>query len=263
MNIRIALTLAVFALAPAPAALAGGGHGGGEPMSQIAWSFEGSLFEKEFYFGTYDRGALQRGYKIYREVCAGCHSMKRVYFRNLSDLGYSESQIKNIAKEYTYMDGPNEEGEMVERPGLPSDHFKSPFANDNAAKFANGGALPPDLSLIIKARPDGANYVYNLLTGYTTAPHGEQLATGQYWNKYFPGHKIGMAPPLSDGAITYEDGSAQTLDQYSKDVVQFLAWAAEPNLEARKATGFKVLIFLAVFAAVMYAVKRRVWADQH
>lgn len=255
MNLRIlfaALVLVGFSSAPASAE---GGHGS-EPLPIQAWSFNGPL-------GTYDQASLQRGFKIYREVCASCHAMKRVYYRNLEALGYNEEQIKNIAKEYTVMDGPNDEGDMFERPALPSDHLKSPFENDNAAKFANGGALPPDLSLIVKARPGGADYIYALLTGYERAPHGEELGQGQHWNKYFPGNKLSMTPPLTEGLISYEDGSEEKVDQYARDITHFLAWASDPHMEERKKTGMKVVIFLLVFAAVMYVAKRRVWADVH
>lgn len=226
------------------------------PLPQQEWGFEGP-------FGTFDRAALQRGYKVYRNVCAGCHAMKRVAFRNLADIGYDESQIKAIASEYTYIDGPNDEGDMFERPGLPSDRFKSPFANDNAAKANNGGALPPDLSLIVKARADGSNYLYGLLTGYEPAPEGVKLLDGQYYNKYMPGHIIAMAPPLADDAVVYEDGAPQTVEQYAKDLTEFLTWASEPSMEARKKTGFNVLLFLIVFAGIMYAIKKKIWSDVH
>ena len=251
----IAVLFAGVLALSAPAAQAADGHGTA-PIPQQAWTFEGP-------FGTFDKASLQRGYKVYREVCAACHSMKKIYFRNLEDLGYNASQIKNIAKEYSYEDGPNEEGDMFERPGLPSDPFKSPFANDNAARYANGGALPPDLSLITKARGDGSNYIAALLTGYEEPPHGETLAQGQYWNKYFSGHKIGMAPPLSTDLVAYEDGTPQTVEQYARDVAHFLTWAAEPHMEARKQTGFKVIIFLLVFAGIMYGVKRKIWSHLH
>lgn len=225
------------------------------PPSQ-AWSFEGP-------FGTFDRAAIQRGLKVYREVCAACHSLKRVSYRNLEDLGYDESQIKSIASQYTVIDGPDDEGEMFERPARPSDPFVSPYPNEKAAKAVNNGALPPDLSLITKARHSGPDYVYALLTGYDDAPHGHPLLPGQNWNTYMPGHIIAMAPPLSDSMIAYEDGSAETVNQYAWDVVNFLTWAADPYMETRKQTGLKVLIFLAVFAGLMYVVKRRVWSDVH
>lgn len=214
-------------------------------------------------FGTYDRAALQRGFQVYKEVCSACHAMRKVRYRNLADLGYSADQIKAIAAQYTVMDGPNDEGEMFERPARPSDAFKSPFANDNAAKAGNGGALPPDLSLIVKAREGGADYIYGLLTGFVPAPLGHEVPDGKYWNRYFPGNVISMAPPLTDGQVSYSDGSPQTVSQYTRDVTQFLAWAAEPELETRKRTGVKVLIFLAVMAGVFYAAKRKIWGDLH
>lgn len=256
MLVRTLLAATLLAVTPMASSYAAQGHGGTETLPSMNWSFNGPI-------GTYDKASLQRGYKIYREVCASCHSMKRVFFRNLEDLGYNEGQIKNIAKEFTYPSEPNEEGEIVDRPGLPSDTFKSPYANEQAAKYANNGALPPDLSLIIKARANGANYVYGLLTGYTQAPHGVEVAEGQYYNKYFPGNKLAMIPPLSDGQVAYEDGTPETLDQYARDVVQFLTWASDPHMEDRKRTGMKVLIFLAVFAGIMLTVKRKLWATLH
>lgn len=226
------------------------------PMPNLDWSFEGP-------FGTYDRAALQRGYQVYKQVCSACHAMKRVSYRNLSALGYNEAQIKTIAAEYTVMDGPDDDGEMFERPARPSDHFKSPYTNDNQAKAANNGALPPDLSLIIKARHGGADYVYGILTGYEAPPAGIEMATGQHWNKMMAGNKIAMPAPLADGAVSYEDGTPGTVDQYARDVAQFLTWAAEPEMEQRKQTGIKVLLYLAVFAGLMYAVKRKIWAKVH
>jgi ubiquinol-cytochrome c reductase cytochrome c1 subunit len=220
------------------------------------WSFDGA-------FGTYDRAALQRGFQVYKQVCSACHSMKRVSYRNLSALGYNEDEIKAIAADAMITDGPNDEGEMFERPGRPSDKFKSPFANDKMAQYANNGALPPDLSLITKARPHGADYIFALLTGYGEAPAGEELLPGQNWNKYFAGHKIAMAPPLSAGSVAYEDGTDGTVEQYAKDLAQFLTWAAEPEMEVRKQTGLKAILFLAVFALIMYRVKRKVWAKAH
>ena len=224
------------------------------PVPHQEWSFDGP-------FGTYDRGALQRGFQVYSQVCASCHSMKHLSYRNLTALGYTEAEVKAIASQYTTMDGPDDEGEMFERPMKPSDKFKSPFENDNAARYANNGALPPDLSLITKARVGGADYLYGLLVGYEEAPEGETLGQGQYWNKYMPGNKIAMAPPLSDDIVPYEDGSDTTTSQYAKDVAHFLAWAAEPEMEVRKRTGLKAILFLLVFAGLMYAVKKKVWAD--
>jgi len=220
------------------------------------WSFNGP-------FGYYDKAAMQRGYKIYREVCSSCHSMKHMYFRNLEALGYNENQIKNIASEYSVQDGPDDEGEMFDRPAKPSDGFPAPFANDKAAAYANDGAVPPDLSLITKARLNGPDYLYALITGYQEPPHGADVVEGKHWNKYFPGHNISMAPPLSDDLVAYEDGSAQTVEQYSKDLVQFMMYAADPHMEARKKAGFRVILFLLVFAGIMYAVKKKIWADLH
>lgn len=223
---------------------------------QQDWTFNGP-------FGTYDKAALQRGYKVYKEVCAACHAMKRVHFRNLTALGYSEDQIKNIAAEYTVIDGPDSEGEMFERQARLSDHFVSPYPNKQAAKAANG-AYPPDMSLITKARKDGSNYVYALLTGYDDpAKHGKTLMDGQYYNKYMAGNVIAMAPPLMDGQIAYEDGSPETMEQYARDVTHFLTWAAQPEMEERKRLGIQVLLFLFVFTGIMYAVKKRIWKDVH
>ncbi len=236
-------------------AAAAGAHHAPE-LPKMDWSFQGP-------FGTYDRAALQRGFQVYKQVCAACHGLKRVAYRNLSALGYSEDQIKSVAAEATMTDGPNDEGEMFERPGRPSDHFKNPYANDNQAKASNNGALPPDLSLIVKARVGGPDYVHAILTGYEAAPAGTELANGQHWNKYMAGNKIAMPAPLLEGAVAYEDGSPTTVEQYSNDVTQFLAWASEPELEVRKQTGIKAILFLLVFAGLMYAVKRKVWSKIH
>jgi len=253
MKKHILILLSVLLIIPASTAIAAGDA---PKLEQQRWNFEGP-------FGTFDRAAQQRGLKVYREVCAACHSLKRIAFRNLEDIGYDESQVKAIAAEYTVTDGPDEEGDMFERPARPSDRFPSPFANDNQAKAANNNAMPPDLSLITKARPHGHDYLYGLMTGYKEAPEGTDLLEGQYYNKVMPGHIIAMAPPLSDDQITYEDETPQTVEQYSKDVVEFLAWAAEPELEERKRMGVKVLIFLLVFAGIMYGIKKKIWADVH
>ncbi len=221
------------------------------------WSFHGM-------FGTYDRGALQRGFQIYREVCAACHSMSLVAYRNLTGIGLSEDQIKAVAAEYEVTDGPNEEGEMYSRPAKPSDRFVAPFANDNAARASNNGALPPDLSLMAKARKGGPDYLYALLTGYKEeSPEGVTLMEGMQYNVYFTGNQIAMAPPLADDAVEYQDGTKPTLAQLAQDVTTFLNWAAEPELEERKRMGIKVLLFLIVLTAMMYALKRQVWRDQH
>jgi ubiquinol-cytochrome c reductase cytochrome c1 subunit len=225
-------------------------------LPQLEWSFDGP-------FGTYDRHALQRGLQVYREVCSVCHSLKYVAFRNLADLGYTEDEIKAIAAEYIVTDGPNDDGDMFERPGAPSDYFPSPFPNDKAAAAANGGAAPPDLSLMAKARADGPNYVHALLVGYEEPPAEFDLAEGTNYNAYFPGHQIAMAQPLYEDSVAYADGTPASIDQMAADVSHFLMWAAEPKLEDRKGTGIKVLIFLVVFTGVLYAVKRKVWKDVH
>ena len=252
MKKHLLILLSVLLISPVAAHAAGDA----EPPIHNHWHFSGP-------FGTFDRAAQQRGLKVYREVCAACHGLKRIAFRNLEALGYDEGQVKAIAAEYNVTDGPDEEGDMFDRPARPSDRFPSPFANDNQAKAANNGALPPDLSLITKARHHGPDYVYSLLVGYEDPPEGKELLEGQYWNKYMPGHVIAMAPPLSDDQVVYEDGTPQTVDQYSKDLVEFLAWAAEPEMEERKRTGIKVIIFLLVFAGIMYGIKKKIWADVH
>ncbi|WP_432287391.1 cytochrome c1 [Aminobacter sp. BA135] len=241
---------------------------------EMDWTFAGP-------FGTFDKGQLQRGLKIYKEVCSACHSMNLVAFRTLEDLGYSEAQVKAFAAEYEVQDGPNAEGEMFTRKALPGDHFPSPFPNTAAAAAANGGAAPPDFSLIAKARgvergfptfvfdiftmyaSNGPDYIHALLTGYDEQPPaGMEIAEGTHYNPFFiAGKSLAMAKPLSDGQVTYEDGSPETVEQYSRDVAAFLMWAAEPHLEARKQTGFAVMIFLVLFAGLVYATKRRVWAN--
>lgn len=258
-----------------------------KPPSQD-WSFSGM-------FGTFDRGALQRGFQVYNEVCAGCHSLRLVAYRNLMEIGFTEDQVKKIAAEKEVQDGPNDEGEMFDRPARPSDRFVSPFPNDNAAKAANNGAFPPDLSLMIKARKSGANYMHALMTGYAEVPPDEKnvckyieekekevvgpdgkknvetvkilkapkVGEGQSYNIYFPGCVISMPSPLSEDAVEYTDKTKATVDQMSRDVTTFLAWAAEPELEVRKRMGIKVLLFLFVLTGLLYAVKRKIWADVH
>lgn len=240
---------AVLALVSMPALAASDAP---EPPRQ-AWPHHGVT-------GGYDRAALQRGFQVYKEVCAACHSMNLVAYRNLEELGYSPEQVKAVAAEYTVTDGPNDDGDMFERPARPSDRFKAPFANDMAARAANGGALPPDLSLVVKARHRGEDYIYALLTGYREPPEGVTLMPGMNWNMYFPGHQIAMAPPLSEGQVAYGDGTPNTLEQQARDVVQFLAWAAEPYADERKRMGWKVVLFLLAFAGVMYASKKKIWA---
>ena len=250
MKNLILLTIACVSVSITPAIAAGDAV----ELPQQEWSFDGPL-------GTYDKASLQRGLHVYRNVCAACHGLKRVYFRNLEALGYNEAQIKAIASEYTVEDGPNDEGEMFERPGKPSDSFVDPYPNKKAAQYANNGAYPTDLSLITKARAGGADYIYGLMVGYHDAPEGTELASGQYWNEYMSGHVIAMPAPLSDGLVAYEDGSEETTDQYAKDIAHFLTWAAEPEMEQRKRMGLKVVLYLFAFTIVMYGVKRKIWAD--
>ncbi|HEY1096130.1 MAG TPA: cytochrome c1 [Alphaproteobacteria bacterium] len=228
--------------------------GDAEHPPKMDWSFNGPT-------GTFDRPSLQRGFQVYKEVCSACHSMHLLAYRNLQDIGLTELQTKALAAQITVQDGPNDEGEMFDRPGLPSDRFKSPYPNEKAARAANGGAYPPDLSLIAKARHGGADYIHALLVGYEEPPKDFVLGKNMYYNKYFAGHQIAMPQPISDGQVTYADGTETSVDQMSKDVAQFLMWAAEPKMEARKQMGIKVMIFLAVFAGIMYAVKRKIWSN--
>ncbi len=228
----------------------------GKELPARDWSFSG-------IFGQYDRGAMQRGFQVYREVCSGCHSLKMIAFRNLEALGYGEDEIAAIAAEYTVVDGPDDEGEMFDRPGRPADRIPSPFANTKAAAAANNGAVPPDLSLMTKARDGGADYLHALLTGYTDPPDGMELLDIQSYNLYFPGNVTAMAPPLYEDSVEYGDGTPATVEQMATDVTTFLAWAAEPEMEERKRMGIKVILFLLVFTGILYAVKRKVWADLH
>lgn len=214
--------------------------------------------------GTFDRASLQRGYQVYKEVCAVCHSMRLLSYRNLTEIGFTEAQVKAIASAYEVPAEPDDEGVIKPRPALPSDRFHSPYPNEKAARAANNGAWPPDLSLIVKARHDGENYIYSLLTGYKEPPPGTTMTVGMHYNEYFPGHQIAMPPPLAiDGQVTYADGAKATIPQMAEDVTAFLAWAAEPKMEIRKQTGLKVMIYLIAFAGIMYAVKRRVWRKLH
>ncbi|MGB0632432.1 MAG: cytochrome c1 [Alphaproteobacteria bacterium] len=231
--------------------------GGGPAAPAHHWSHSG-------LFGTFDQAALRRGAKVYKEVCAACHGLRLVAYRNLMDIGFSEDEVKAIAAEKEVPAEPNDDGEIEMRPALPSDKFVSPFANENAARSANGGAYPPDLSLIVKARPGGADYVHALLTGYKEeAPAGIEVPEGMNYNEYFAGNLIAMAAPLSEGSVEYADGTKATVEQMSQDVTVFLAWAAEPELEERKRMGIKVILFLLILTGLLYVVKRRIWADVH
>ncbi len=225
------------------------------PPHQV-WSFEG-------VFGTYDRAALQRGFQVYKEVCAACHAVKHLAFRDLAEIGYSEDQVKGIAAQVQVTDGPNDSGEMFQRPGRPSDPIPGPFANDQAARAANNGALPPDLSLITKAREGGADYVYAIMTGFKDAPAAMKMNPNMNYNEYFTGHQIAMPPPLSPDQVKFADGTPATVPQMAHDVVTFLSWAAEPTLEQRHRIGFKVILFLIIATGVFYAAKRKVWSRIH
>ena len=229
---------------------------GGIAVPSQEWSFSG-------VFGTFDRGELQRGFQVYKEVCAGCHSLNYISFRNLADLGFNGEEIKVIAKEYEVEDGPNNDGEMFTRSANPSDTWPAPYPNDNAARAGNNGALPPDLSLMVDARVGGADYLYALLSGYHEAPDGQEVADGMYYNAYYPGHQIAMPSPLSDDGVEYSDGTAATINQQARDVSAFLAWATEPNMEQRKRMGVMVLIFLTAMTGLFYVSKRKIWADVH
>lgn len=265
----------VFALA-----LVGALAGTGAAVAQEAdapprqhWSFSGP-------FGIYNQAQLQRGFKIYQEVCSNCHSLKLVSFRNLAEPGgpdFTEAQAASIAATFQVQDGPNDAGKMFKRPGKISDFFPPPFANEQAARAALGGKLPPDMSTLAKARSyeagfpwfifdaftmyqeDGPDYIHAIVTGYADAPAGFTLPPGGQYNKYFPGHAIGMPKPLSDGQVEYTDGTPTTVGQYGRDVAAFLMWAAEPTLDARKRLGFQVMIFLIIFTALLYFTKKRVW----
>lgn len=279
---KILGVLAIAAIASATGSAFAQEHTTAEPThfpmlepKQESWSFAGP-------FGTYDKGQLQRGLKVYKDICSQCHSLNLVAFRTLEDLGYSEAQVKALAAEYTIQDGPNDDGEMFERPGIPSDHFPSPFPNVQAAAATYGGAAPPDLSLIAKARgvergfptfifdiftqyaQGGPDYIHSLLTGYTEQPPaGLTVPEGTFYNPHFiSAVSLKMPPPLSnDTLVEYDDGTPASVDQNARDVSAFLMWAAEPHLEDRKKTGFRVLIFLVLFGALVYLTKRRIWAD--
>jgi len=246
------MALSVLVLAPTIA----GAADENPPLPRQQWSFDG-------VFGTYDRASAQRGFQVYKEVCSACHPVKFLHFRDLADIGYSEDQVKAIAAGYQITDGPNDEGQMFQRPGRPSDPIPGPFPNDQAARAANNGALPPDQSLIVKARPGGPDYVYGILTGYKDAPANFKLLQGMNYNEFFPGHQIAMPPPLADNAVTFSDGVPGTVPQMAHDVTTFLTWASEPRLEDRHRTGFKVILFLVVAAGVFYAAKRKIWAPIH
>ena len=225
-------------------------------LLEVDWSFKGIT-------GKFDRSSLQRGYQVYTEVCASCHSMNLVSYRNLGEPGgpeFSVDQVKAIAANFEVEDGPNADGDMFTRPGRPSDKFVSPYPNVQAATAANGGAYPPDMSVLVKARKGGSDYIYSVLMGYEDPPAGFELEDGVYYNKYMDGKKIKMSNPLSEGIVTYSDGTIATEAQMAKDVTTFLTWTAEPHLEKRHKMGVKVLIFLTIFSFLVYLSMKRIWS---
>ena len=236
------------------------------PPKKVEWSFKGLN-------GTFSKEALQRGFQVYKEVCSSCHGLYHLRYGNLagkgktideirsSNLGLTMDEVKTIAAEYKVADL-DDDGQPIERKALPSDYFVRPYKNEKEARAANNGAYPPDQSLIVKARPGGADYIYSLLTGYEDAPVGVEVGQGRYYNPYFPGGQLSMAPPLtSEGQVTYADGTKATVEQMAKDVTTFLSWAAEPEMEERKQMGVKVLFYLLILTALLYFAKRKVWAD--
>ena len=246
----------ILGLSLGMAMLSGSALAAGDPagIKEREWSFDGP-------FGHYDKAALQRGFQVYREICSACHGLDHVSFRNLADLGYSDPEVRALAAEYDIVDGPGDDGEMFTRPGIPADRIPAPFPNENAARAANGGSYPPDLSLIVKARPNGANYLYSLMTGYLDAPAEMDVPNGMYYNDAFSGHMIAMAAPLYGEDVEYADGSDNSLEGVSADVVAFLAWASEPEMETRKRAGIAVTLFLAVMCVLAYRAKKFIWTD--
>ena len=223
---------------------------------KVNWSFKGLT-------GKFDRAALQRGFQVYKEVCSSCHSMQYLSYRNLGEPGgpeFSQVEVKAIAASIEIEDGPDSQGEMFIRPGRPSDKFKSPYPNVEASTAANGGAYPPDMSVLVKARPGGANYIYSVLVGYEDPPPNITLDDGVYYNKYMIGNKIKMSAPLSEGIVEYADGTTASVEQMAKDVTTFLSWAAEPELEQRHKTGIKVIIYLILLTVLVYLSMRKIWS---
>jgi ubiquinol-cytochrome c reductase cytochrome c1 subunit len=218
-------------------------------------------FEK--IFGTFDRASAQRGLQVYTEVCSACHSLRLLAYRDLAGIGLNAAEIKAFAAGFTVPQGLDDQGAPKEGPATPASRFKKPFPNDVAARAANNGALPPDMSLLINSYLNGADYVHALLTGYADAPSHMKMMEGMSYNKYFAGNQIAMPPPLSAGQVTYADGTTASVEQMSRDVVTFLAWAANPEMEERKQMGVRVILFLALMTIVTYLVKRKIWADVH
>lgn len=249
-NVAVGLVLTAAWAAP------GFASGEGAELPKVHWSFDGP-------FGTYDRAAMQRGFQVYNEVCSNCHSMNLLSYRDLREIGLNEEQVKAVAASKQIGGDTDDNGQPIERAGLPSDRFRAPFPNEKAARAANGGALPPDQSLIVNAREGEANYVYGILTGYHEPPAGVTVQPGQYYNVVMPGHMIAMPAPLNEGQVTYADGTKATVEQMSMDVTQFLTWAANPEMETRKRMGVKAVLFLTLLSGLTYAVKKQVWKDIH
>jgi cytochrome c1 len=230
---------------------------GGEPLMKPEFSFNG-------FFGRYDQAQLKRGFEVYHQVCQNCHNMRLVAYRNLADVGLTADEIKAVAAERDIDDTPNDEGIISKRPGRPSDKYIAPFPNEKAAAAANGGAAPPDLSLMAKARVGGPNYIYSLMLGFSEEiPEHHVVPEGKFYNKYFPGGNISMPPQLMEDLVTYTDGTKATPEQMAKDISAFLNWAAEPELDVRKSLGLKVMVFLGIFTALLYALKRQIWKNVH
>ena len=223
-------------------------------LMEQKWPFNG-------IFGRFDESSLQRGFQVYREVCAACHGIRHISYRDLKGIGYTNDEIKVIAADYEIVDGPNDEGEMFDREALPSDKFVGPYENDKIARLANNGAYPPDLSLIVKARANGADYLYSLLNGYKDYPENFEASEGMYYNEFYPGYQIAMPSPLMDDIVEYSDGTEATQQQIAKDVTSFLSWTAEPELEERKSLGVKTLFFLILLTIMLLGVKRKIWKD--
>lgn len=223
-------------------------------LMEQKWPFNG-------IFGRFDESSLQRGFQVYREVCAACHGIRHISYRDLKGIGYTNDEVKVIAADYEIVDGPNDEGEMFDREALPSDKFVGPYENDKIARLANNGAYPPDLSLIVKARANGADYLYSLLNGYKDYPENFEASEGMYYNEFYPGYQIAMPSPLMDDIVEYSDGTEATQEQIAKDVTSFLAWTAEPELEERKSLGVKTLFFLILLTIMLLGVKRKIWKD--
>jgi len=225
-------------------------------LLKVDWSFKS-------FIGKFDRASLQRGYQVYNEVCSSCHSVKYLSYRNLVEKGgpeFSEEEAKAIASNFEVVDGPDSTGEMFTRPARLSDKFVMPYANEEEAKSANGGAYPPDMSVLVKARKGGADYIYSLLLGYEDPPTDVKLDDGVYYNKYMYGNKIKMSAPLSDDLVEYSDGTKATTEQMAKDVVSFLMWAAEPHLEQRHKFGFRVIIYLIIISVLVYFSMKKIWS---